>query len=290
MARLEPAGNPQLRAVAGFRDEEASDLSSAHVTGRLIALGLVILLHALMIYGLANLLSRRRVEVPSLAVTARIIAAVAPERPVAGPADTPVAPAPEVAQPPALKPAAAPVRAPPRASRAAPTHPAEDAAPQPAIIARPPAATALPTPELERTAPRIDLAHSREPLYPAISRRLGEQGSLVLEVLVDREGRVVQTRLLQSSGFARLDRAALEGVESGYHFVPGTIGGAPHLCGTASNSPGSCNEVLRLANAFCGGAVRTLGEPMPRGAGAAGNFHFAVGAGPNTGSRRAGGG
>ena len=130
MARLEPAGNPQLRAVAGFRDEEASDLSSAHVTGRLIALGLVILLHALMIYGLANLLSRRRVEVPSLAVTARIIAAVAPERPVAGPADTPVAPAPEVAQPPALKPAAAPVRAPPRASRAAPTRPAEDAAPQ----------------------------------------------------------------------------------------------------------------------------------------------------------------
>ena len=34
-------------------------------------------------------------------------------------------------------------------------------------------------------------------------------------------------QLLQSSGYDRLDQAALAGVKADYHFVPGTVDGKP---------------------------------------------------------------
>ncbi|MCK4618943.1 MAG: energy transducer TonB [Desulfobacterales bacterium] len=46
------------------------------------------------------------------------------------------------------------------------------------------------------------------PKYPLIARRRGFQGTVVLEVMVDRNGRVGELRVLKSSGYKVLDRAA----------------------------------------------------------------------------------
>ena len=50
------------------------------------------------------------------------------------------------------------------------------------------------------------------PVYPSISRRMGEEGKLVLRVELDEKGRVDKARVATSSGYSRLDNAALETV------------------------------------------------------------------------------
>lgn len=52
------------------------------------------------------------------------------------------------------------------------------------------------------------------PVYPAISRRMGEEGKLVLRVELDERGRVDDAHVVDSSGYARLDKAALEAVKN----------------------------------------------------------------------------
>lgn len=52
------------------------------------------------------------------------------------------------------------------------------------------------------------------PAYPALSRRLGEEGKVVLRVELETDGRVDSARVSASSGFKRLDEAALAAVRS----------------------------------------------------------------------------
>lgn len=63
-------------------------------------------------------------------------------------------------------------------------------------------------------APAQDLKTSTrvEPTYPAQSRRLGEEGSVKLRILVDATGRPKTIEVMASSGFPRLDQAAQEAV------------------------------------------------------------------------------
>jgi protein TonB len=75
--------------------------------------------------------------------------------------------------------------------------------------------------------PRIDLAHSAKPDYPAASRRALEHGKVTIAVLVDASGAVGDARIDTSSGFPRLDQAALDGVRRHYRFTPGTADGKP---------------------------------------------------------------
>lgn len=52
------------------------------------------------------------------------------------------------------------------------------------------------------------------PAYPALSRRLGEEGKLVLKVELDETGRIGTARIVESSGYSRLDNAALSAVKT----------------------------------------------------------------------------
>jgi periplasmic protein TonB len=52
------------------------------------------------------------------------------------------------------------------------------------------------------------------PAYPALSRRLGEEGKLVLRVELDESGRVSMAEIVDSSGYKRLDEAAMVAVKS----------------------------------------------------------------------------
>ena len=55
---------------------------------------------------------------------------------------------------------------------------------------------------------------------------MGEQGKVVLRVLIDAQGVPQQVELKQSSGYERLDQQALETVLR-WRFVPGKRNGVP---------------------------------------------------------------
>ena len=58
------------------------------------------------------------------------------------------------------------------------------------------------------------------PSYPAISQRLGEQGKVLLRVLIGKNGSALRGDIEQSSGFERLDQAALRAARQ-WRDVPG---------------------------------------------------------------------
>lgn len=57
------------------------------------------------------------------------------------------------------------------------------------------------------------------PSYPRASQRLGEEGEVLLRLEIAADGRVVAVTVLESSGHARLDRAAREAVAR-WRFAP----------------------------------------------------------------------
>jgi protein TonB len=61
------------------------------------------------------------------------------------------------------------------------------------------------------------------PRYPRAARRRGAQGTVVLSVYVDAQGRVANLWLLESSGYRVLDNAALDAVKK-WSFEPGRKG------------------------------------------------------------------
>lgn len=65
-----------------------------------------------------------------------------------------------------------------------------------------------------------------KPAYPALSRRLREQGLVRLRVHVTEEGRANEITLQESSGFDRLDKAALDAVKR-WQFRPARRSGTP---------------------------------------------------------------
>lgn len=86
----------------------------------------------------------------------------------------------------------------------------EPPAPAP-VIETPPAPPAPVTLSSELAVSCPDRA---SPSYPAISRRLGEQGRVVLRVELDEKGHVSSVAVIESSGFLRLDDAAMAAVKN----------------------------------------------------------------------------
>jgi periplasmic protein TonB len=61
------------------------------------------------------------------------------------------------------------------------------------------------------------------PRYPRMARRRGCEGTVLIKVLVTRNGKVKEAKMGQSSGYGVLDRSALNAVK-GWLFVPGMRG------------------------------------------------------------------
>lgn len=68
-----------------------------------------------------------------------------------------------------------------------------------------------------------DYLHNPAPIYPHMSRRLREQGRVLLRVMVTADGLPSQIEIRESSGFPRLDQAAQESVQR-WRFVPARQG------------------------------------------------------------------
>ena len=79
--------------------------------------------------------------------------------------------------------------------------------------------------EFITTPPRLDPAylHNPAPLYPPLSKRNRETGTVLLLVNVSPEGNATSVTLHQSSGYDRLDQAAIQAVNR-WRFVPGMRG------------------------------------------------------------------
>lgn len=69
-----------------------------------------------------------------------------------------------------------------------------------------------------------DYLSNPPPTYPALSLRLGEHGKVTVRVLIGKNGRALDARIAQSSGFDRLDQAALRAVMN-WRYAPGTVDG-----------------------------------------------------------------
>jgi len=193
-----------------------------------VAAACVVALHALALWGVQYGLQSR---LKPLALRSMRVEMIVP------PAHQPVAPpAPKRIEPPAPKPAKPPKPVAQRAPQPAPQpiplaepQPAPQADPQPAaepVLAAatqpgtgaPAPAPAAPAPVRAATGdgpPSTDAqCGNQKPPYPGMSSRLGETGEVLLSVLIGTDGKVQDVRLLTSSGYPRLDDAALKAVYS----------------------------------------------------------------------------
>jgi len=75
-----------------------------------------------------------------------------------------------------------------------------------------------------RVYPKID--GNPPPRYPILARRRGWQGTVLLSVQIQKNGRAGSIAIEKSSGYSILDKAALRAV-SRYQFVPGQQDGRP---------------------------------------------------------------
>lgn len=73
-------------------------------------------------------------------------------------------------------------------------------------------------------APTVDTSRPTPVMYPKASQLAGEEGKVVVAILVSTSGAPVRAALYQSSGHADLDDAALT-TAMNWHYVPAIKGG-----------------------------------------------------------------
>lgn len=197
----------------------------------------VVLLHVGALWALQTGLLRR---VSELLVPAEVLVeVVAPSTSAPAPAPAaPQAPAPAPAAPRPPVAAKAPVPAASPAPQAAVEPAAASATPVAVATTAAPAntgATVTPFPAggTTGTASRVDLPSSDadylnnpKPPYPPLSKRLGEQGKVVVRVFIGTDGTAQKAEIKQSSGFDRLDQSALA-TALRWRYLPGKRAGVP---------------------------------------------------------------
>lgn len=196
----------------------------------------VVVFHVGALWALQSGLLRRVVEV---VVPVQVVSEFLPQ------ASPPQPPSPVPPKPVPTPPQAAPAPAPVTPRPAAPVLPAAplpvavaDAAPSPTaptgvVTAQPPAppiaapvapAPVAPPVKVELPSTNADYLNNPKPAYPAMSKRAGEQGQVLVRVLIGADGAAQKAEIKSSSGFDRLDRAALATVLQ-WRYVPGKRGG-----------------------------------------------------------------
>jgi len=186
----------------------------------------VIVFHMAALWALQNGLSRRTVEV---IVPVALLSRTMISPPVSPPVSLPPPQAEPIHQPTQKHPARRPTPRPPAGADPTPAPNAPTTVLEPQAPAPPGAApvTAAPAPpDAEQPASNADYLQNPKPAYPPVSRRLGEQGKVVVRVLIGTDGAAQNAEIRQSSGFGRLDQAALRTALK-WRYVPGKRNGAP---------------------------------------------------------------
>jgi protein TonB len=181
---------------------------------RIGPLGLIILLHVLFFYALQSGLLRQAAQAMPREIFVSFITPEQPApipqpeppKPVSAPPKTvPVVKKKVKPRPAPVKPAITPTPAPqPIETPIAPAAPSID----PPVAAAPAAPPAPAVPALPKTISGVEYIRAPLPDYPPISKRMGEEGKVILRVLVNEKGLPERVDVRQSSGSARLDEAA----------------------------------------------------------------------------------
>ena len=184
-------------------------------TRRLAGLAITVVLHIVLVYALIHGLARKIVEVVSAPLETKIIEEIKP------PEDKPPPPPPKLTTPPP------PFIPPPEVNIQMPIQqaPTISVAPSPTPPAAP-VAIAPPPPAEVRTAAVVQAASCEKPEYPPAARRANETGTVRLQMLIDENGKVVDSKVERSSGSRRLDEAARAALEL-CRFRPATVNGKP---------------------------------------------------------------
>lgn len=187
-----------------------------HIARRFAPLASIILLHVAVLYALQSGLLRVTAEA---AISKVVLASfITPERPRQPEPPAPASPRPAPAVKKASPPLPAPVVNKTPSPQAITAPPAEVAPPQPSEA--PVASVASPAPSVAPAPPAqprvvssgIEYLQMPRPEYPPLSRRLGEEGRVMLRVLVNDRGRAEHAEVQKSSGSSRLDDAARQAI------------------------------------------------------------------------------
>jgi periplasmic protein TonB len=209
--------------IAFQLDDESPTRSLGIATALALHLGA-----ALLLFGAGGSAFR----LPEFAQTEIEVEWIRPEKPIEAPPAPPMPVAPAHARP---RPLAKPLPAPPT--------------PQPVVVdtaefamaSVPTPAEAAPSMASENAALSPDqagggpieagqLAYAGRPpavRYPSASLRAGEQGTVLLRILVDVRGQPLRVEVARSSGHRSLDRAVVEYARRELRFVPAKVGGRP---------------------------------------------------------------
>lgn len=189
-------------------------LSSPYSPRRLLVFGVIVGLHVLFVWALSSGLAKQAVQYIAGPIEASVIDEIVEEE------DKPPPPPPKIeATPPPFVP-------PPDIAIDIPVETSKTTAISNVTNVKPVAKPPPPPPADVVVAPRSNPKRPvTEPDYPPMSKRLGEEGSVVLELYVLEDGRVGEARLKTSSGFPRLDEAAIKHVKRSWRLLPGTKNG-----------------------------------------------------------------
>jgi len=173
----------------------------------------VVLLHVLLLWALQSGLARTLVNKVLGPVETKMIEEIKPEE------EEPPPPPPKFQAPPPVfvdMPDVTITEAPTNSTITATNAPVRSAPP-------PPKADVILPPKVNPRSP------IQQPEYPTMSRRLGEEGVAILLLTLDADGRVTAATLDTTSGFERLDEAAVKEAMRPrlWRFLPGTVNGKP---------------------------------------------------------------
>lgn len=181
-------------------------------SSRVVGLAAVIGLHLLLLWALLSGLARDVVEAVQEPLQVALIAEAPKEAPPAPP------PPPEVVKPPEayVPPPVVKKAPPPTPQKTIQQVQTAKPEPQPVVV------------EQKPVLPRADPSHGNtQPPYPPASRRMGEEGRVILLLYVSEDGRVTDGKVDRSSGFERLDKVALIHARRTWRFLPATKDGKP---------------------------------------------------------------
>lgn len=75
--------------------------------------------------------------------------------------------------------------------------------------------TPFPLPVTPQAAPVTpEPTYRPEPVYPMLARRMGHQGTVILEITLTQSGKVARAFIVESSGYRSLDQSALDAVNT----------------------------------------------------------------------------
>lgn len=194
----------------------------------------VVGLHVLGLWALQAGLLRRAVElVVPVSVLSEVIeppqpqVTPTPSQPQPRPAPVPkAAPHPRPTAQPAPQPVAMATPTPEPQAPTGVVEPQPPAPPVTAIAAAEPAAPPAPPapPKIELPSSSAEYLNNPKPAYPRLSKSLNEQGKVVVRVFIDENGVATKAEIRTSSGYERLDQAALQTVLK-WRYVPGKRAG-----------------------------------------------------------------